>query len=337
MVADNKKQSTSDNAVDLPKPNISNEDDFRTIHKLSFRAGNYKRIIVYALIAIAILVGGFIVLKHELHIGEKVYAQAGGHKIYQQDVENLIGNNKGINKHDAARVLADKYLIKAMVKGKDITVTEKDLVAQYGNATKQQKSSNKYIYQNKENQLYLQKIQVYNYGIYKGKYLIGNFSRHVEFQPVLPEDKIHDPNLGKPAAIAKDKAYAQDFLTQLYDQIKSGKITFDQAIQKERNNPKIGVKAYPSLPHSGPFDTSSGPNYAVLKPTSTRQKINDIKEGEITAPFVVRVGNSLEGNSTAESYFLVVDMEKSSHSYTDIYFTQYLEQAKQKFGYKVYV
>ena len=296
-----------------------------------------RAIFVYLLLAIIILVAGWLILKNVFHFGEKIYAQAAGHKIYQQDVEDLIGDNKAISKHDAAKVLADKYLIKSMIKGKDITVSERDLVNQYGNATAKQKGADKYAYQNKENQLYLQKIQNYNYGIYKGKYLIGNFSRNVEFQPVLPEDKFTNPNLGNPSAIAADKKYAQNFLTQLYDQIKSGKITFDQAIQKERQDPKIGEKAYPSLPHSGSFDTSNGPNYAALKPASIRQKINDIRDGEMTKPFVVRVGNSLEGDSTAESYFLVLDMEKSSHSYTSVYFTQYLEQAKQKYGYKIYV
>ncbi len=296
-----------------------------------------RAIFAYILLAVIVLAVGWLIVKKELHVGEKVYAQAAGHKIYKQDIEDLVGNNKGISDHDAAKVLADKYLIKAMAKGKDIAVTEKDLVVQYGSATTGQKESNKYAYQNKENQLYFQKIQNYNYGIYKGKYLIGNFSRNVEFHPQLPEDKIINPNLGNPAAIAKDKKYAQDFLTQLYNQVKSGKITFDQAMQKERNNPRIGVKAYPSLPHSGPFDTSNGPNYPALKPASIRQKINDIEADEVTAPFVVRVGNSLEGNSTAESYFLVIDMDKSSHSYTSVYFTQYLEQAEQKFGYKVYV
>ena len=50
---------------------------------------------------------------------------------YKKDIDDLIGISKGVSDHTAARVLANEYLYQAMAKKADITVTNKDLVAEY--------------------------------------------------------------------------------------------------------------------------------------------------------------------------------------------------------------
>lgn len=300
--------------------------------------GNKKTVSIVFLAIILVVGGGvFFIHKYRSQSGEKVYAEAAGHKIYKQDIDNLIGKHKNVSIHDAATVLADKYLTEELAKEQGITVTDKMLVSEYGKGVIKQKTTFKYAYQNKLNQLFFTKLQAHANGVYKGEMLVANFSHHIKFYPTLPEDKLHDPQLGNPAAIARDKKYAQDFITRLYNEITSGRINFKQAIQAEHNDPKIGLKAYPSLSHSGLFDTSSAPN-PVLSVVSIRQKINSIKAGETTKPFVVRVGVSLgDPNKTAESYFLVVKIDETSGSYTGENFSQYLEQVKTRLGYEVNV
>ncbi|HEX5797508.1 MAG TPA: hypothetical protein VFX86_03910 [Candidatus Saccharimonadales bacterium] len=301
---------------------------------------DFKNRKVQALSLLLIIALGFaawaLLIDDGVRKGEKVYAEAAGHKIYKKEIDDLIGQRKDISEHDAATVLADKYLVEALAKERGITVTDKELAASYDKDTLKQKTDYKYAYQNKLNQLYLSKLQAHNNGVYKGKMLVANFSNHVAYEPALPEDKERDPLLGDPKAIAKDKKYAKDFITDLYNKITSGEITFDQAIKMEHADPRLGKEAYTSLSHSGSFDTSLRPQ-PVFNVASIRQKINNIKAGEITKPFVVRVSNSLEGDSTAESYYLVVKMDQTSGSYTGMDFTQYLDQAKQRLGYKVYV
>lgn len=303
------------------------------------RIRNKKQAAWYGLLALIVLIGGWLLLKNVFHVGDKVYAQAAGHKVYRNEITALIGNNKGISYHDAATVLADKYLIEAIVKDKHITVTDQDLVAQYGKVVETQKKSNKYAYQNERNQVYFTKLAYYNRGIYEGKFLITNFSRHLEFYPALPEDKIHDPELGNPAAIARDRKYAGDLITKLYNEIKSGKITFDQAIQIEHNDPQVGVKAYPSQAHSGSFNTGDNGPLGVFNTATIRNRINGIKQGTMTRPFAVSVNLSVDGtgNETGDSYFLVIRMDKTTNSYINTEFGPYLQQEKQRLGYKVYV
>ncbi|HEX5456538.1 MAG TPA: hypothetical protein VFW77_04190 [Candidatus Saccharimonadales bacterium] len=294
-----------------------------------------KKAWLLAVLAVVIVFGVWAIFINKPH--GKIYAQAAGHKIYKKEVKDLIGDHTEITEHQAAQVLADKYLTEALAKERGITVTDKELADKYGKETLPQKTEFKYAYQNKLNQLYFSKLSAYNDGVYKGKFLIANFSQHIQVYPTLPEDRMHDPKLGNAAAIAADKKYAEDFITDLYNKITSGKITFDQAIKLEHNDPRVGLKAYPELEHSGSFDTTYTPRQIINNP-SIREKINSIKAGETTKPFVVRVSNSLaDPKSTVESYFLVVHMDQTSGSYTGTDFGQYLKQAKERLDYKIFV
>lgn len=338
MAADNKQQSASDKetlstvkvggeqakpARPFPRPKID------------------KKSLLYILLIIVVLVSGWIFISKTFHIGEKVYAQAAGHKIYKQDIDNLVGSTKGVNDHQAATVLANKYLTEAMAKEAKITVSNQDIVAQYGPSINDQKVHNKFVYQDKVNNVYFDKLLAYNAGLYKGKLLAANFSRHIAFQsPFLALQKASDPLMGSPAAIAADKKYAQDFITKLYNQVKAHQITFDQAIQAEHNDPVVGLKAYQTLPHSGPFDTANvylGAN-ALIAPQSIQPKISNMKAGQLSTPFAVSVNNSLtsRGNTT-ESYYLVVQMDSTIGGHSGLSYDQYLTQAKEHLGYKVYV
>jgi hypothetical protein len=295
-----------------------------------------RRFIVLLLVIIIAIAGGVVFYNSNPHRGEKVYAEVAGHKIYGSEIDDLLGKRKEISAHDAATVLADKYLTEKLGKEKGINITNKDLLAQYGKEIQKQKKNNRYNYQKMVNDLYFTKLQAYNNGVYKGDLIIANFSRHVEFLPVLPEDKAKDPLLGKASAIAKDKKYAKNLMNRLYDGVISGKISFKQAMDIEHKDPQVGIREYSSLPHSTPFDTSLYTN-PILNVTSIKEKINSIKAGDTTRPFVVRVGNSLSGKSTAESYFLMIHMDKSSGSYSGMSFQKYIDKTKQTLGYKINV
>lgn len=274
------------------------------------------------------------------HLGQKVYAQAAGHKIYKKEIQSFIGNVHGVTYHNAAKVLADKYLTEAMAKQQGIVITNKDILNAYGAGINIQKNKNKYSYQLQVNQLYFNRLQAYNQGYYKGRLLVAHFSRYIAYQsPLLKEQKAQDHNVGNPAVIAQDKKYAQGFINGLYEQIRSGGMTFDQAIKTEHNNPKVGDRAYPTLTHSGSFDTSSPyvRQNGLIQASSIQKQIHSIKPGQISKPFVVRVSNSIDGTATAESYFLVVKMDSSRGGNNGMSFAQELERAEKRLGYKVNV
>jgi hypothetical protein len=167
---------------------------------------------------------------------------------------------------------------------------------------------------------------------------VGQFSRNIALQPQPKDQQSFPTNVGNPAAIAADKQYAKDFITNLYNQIQARKITWDQAAVMEKADPQIGINMYPSLSHSGPFDTSKYINSSLLVPPSALQQIQKLKPGQTSKPFVVTVTSTVgNDNESFDSYFLVVRMDSSNGGGSNMTFVQELTQAKKKLGYKIYV
>src|SRR5262249_40624548 len=154
---------------------------------------------------------------------------------------------------------ADRYLTEALAKEQKITVTDQDIQAQYGPTTNlsKEKKDDPYSYQAQVNSAYFDKLQHQYDGEYKGFLLVTQFSRYIPARPVTPALKTAIPQMGDQLAIDADKQYAQDLINNLYKQIQSGKITWEQAAQMEKNDPRVGTTIYPALSHSGPFDTST--------------------------------------------------------------------------------
>lgn len=283
------------------------------------------------------LIAGWLIFKGISSEGDKVYAQVAGKKIYKQDVQELIGGDSGVSEHDGAKVLADKYLTEKLAEEQGITVSDQEIVEEYGPSIKKQKTNDKYAYQNKVNELYFNKLADYYRGSYKGKLLVAHFSRNIAFNdPLLKERKRLNKTLGDPAAIARDKKYARQFITKLYDQITSGKITFNQAIKKEHKDPVVGAKAYRTLPHSGAFDTLKPLDInGLVESLGVKNQISSIEPGQTSEPFVTKTPGV--SGSEGESYFLVVRMDEANGGNNNVSFSRYLEQSKQELGYKIYV
>lgn len=300
--------------------------------KIHARHIRKKPLFITFLVLVVIAVAAIAVTSRVTHIGQKVYAQAAGHKVYESDIKQIIGSTKGVTNRQAATVLADKYLSEAMGKQDNVSVSNQDLETAYGKDALSLKKSQPFYYQQNVNSLYFKKLATFNQsGLYTGEYLIANFSANVPYSTrLLAEQQAGNPTLGNPQAIAADKKYADDLLTKLYNQIVAHKITFAQAINQERNDPRVGVKAYPTQPHSGSFDTTNGSG-SVIYADATRTKLPTIKQGTTTKPFVAGGSNILAG-----PYYLVIRMDKSKGG-PGLQYSQFLQQAKQKFGYKVYV
>lgn len=304
------------------------------LSRLNTKGNKRKLLLLVAVIVIGVI--AWAVYDKNVKDNGKLLAESAGHKIYEQEVKDFIGDNTEVTQREAVKVLADKYFLEVLAKEDAVTVSEQEIKEQYGTDAKKY-TGNNYGYQFQFNELYTAKLQAYNAGIYKGKYLVGHFSRYVAYDsPLLYEDKQIEPKIGDKAAIAQDKKHAQDLINDLYNKIKSGELTFAEAAKVEKADPVVGKKAYPSLSHSGSFDTSINPNGLVVV-NSSREILNQLTTGEISKPFVVRASNSSsDKNSTAESYFLVVQLDqKSGGGNTD--FDKYIEEAKQRLGYKLYI
>lgn len=341
MSADTSKQSGHD--TETPSV-VQSKENGRATRMPGFARFWANKKVLYVLLAIAVVLAGWLIVK-KLHIGEKVYAQAAGHKVYKKEIDDLIDGNSTFTAHKAAVALADKYLTEAMAEQHHVTVSRAEIKAYVrdnyyggGDINAQQAKPPRYVRQVLVNQLYFTRLAADNVGSYKGKLLVANFSRNVPYESsVSAEDKAANPRLGNSKAIAADKKYALNFITKLYKQMKAKKITFDQAIRMEHKDPVVGEKAYPTQSHSESFD---GPlsQSNLLNAKSIRHKLQNVKLHKVTSPFVVKTPNSAyDKNSTAATYYLVVRIDERSGGGYDMNFPKELAQAKKELGYKINV
>ncbi len=341
MVADNNKKSAPGAQETNSQVRVGGDGNktarrYKSVLKPFQRIGWKKPFV--AMLAILVLATGWAVIEHKTsNSNPNLYAEAAGHKIYKKDVQGLIGNNKDISKQRATEVLADKYLTEALAKEREITVTDQDIQAQYGSGAdlKQLKKDSPYSYQAQVNSAYFDKLRDQVNGIYKGYVLVTQFNRYIPARPVDPGYKKAIPQMGDPKAIAADKKYAENLINSLYNRIKAGEITWEQAAQIEKQDPVVGTKPYPALSHSGPFDTSKDAQPLFTAP-GVQKTINGLKAGQTSKPFVVSVYSAGTGK-TNDSYFLVVRMDSRSGGSDTGDFSQYLTQAKKRLGYHIYV
>lgn len=267
----------------------------------------------------------------------KPLAEVDGRKIYKSDVKKLMKGSEHASEYGAAVILADKYLTEAMGKKYNVTISDEDAKIEYPDI-ETLKKNDPYAYQNVMNQVFFRKLRAQYNGTYKGKLVVAHFSKNVPYDsPLLERKKSQNPKLGDAAAIAADKKYAQDFITDLYNKVKSGAITFDQAMEAERTHPELGEKStYITLGHSMSFDGTLRDNN-LLGAATIRKQVERLKPGELTKPFVVRANSSMNDNSTAESYWLMVQLDAKSGGGQGDSFDEGLVRDKKELGYKIYV
>jgi hypothetical protein len=295
-----------------------------------------KRYVLYAIVLVVVLIGGWLFIKQTFHIGEKVYAQAAGHKVYKQDVKDLIGDTKGVSDHQAAGALADKYLLEAMAKEQSVKITDKDIQQQYGqNITAKDRKDPSYEYQQAVNNAYMAKMKAKYNGVYKGDLLVGHFDRYIPAFDVSAAYKKVVPQMGDPKAIEADKEYAKNFLTKLYNEIQGHKITWKQAIQAEHKDRRLGEVVYPSLSHSDSFDTSKG-TVTLFDAPVAQAKVSALKAGETSKPFEVFIYNP-NLKKTYSTYYMVVHLNYKYGGHVKGFFQEYLVSSKKKFDYQVNV
>ena len=340
---ENKSQNRSfdsaqdDNRDNKEKAGLTQQSSGMTGKVLGMTEGarkvNRKPLYIVGGIILLLVIGSWLIMGAK--IGQKVYAEAAGHKIYKDEIDAVKTGSNNVSDHEAAIVLADKYLSEALGDERGVTVTDQDMIAEYGPDVVKQKDV-PFAWQNKRNELFFVKLNQANQGVYGGKLLIANFSRNVAIDsPTLQEKKAQNPDIGNPAAIAADKKYAKDFITKLYNQLKNKQITWDQAIAAEHADSVVGEAGYPTQTHSRSFD---GPlsDYATLSSASVADKIKALKPGELMKPIAVRAMSNLDTGETAEVSWLVVQMDAVKTG-TGGDFQQYITTAKKQLGYKINV
>ncbi len=149
-------------------------------------------------------------------------------------------------------------------------------------------------------------------GYTQGRLIIVNFDLHLPFDGI---DSLFPGEIEKDRAkyIAKDRANADKVMNDIYSQLSSNKINFDQAMEMERSDPLVGTKALPTTPHSGSFNTADteSPLYNILTNADYIKLIQDTKAGSYSKPTVLKAPLGSKADApTAEARYVVVQVDK---------------------------
>lgn len=126
----------------------------------------------------------------------------------------------------------------------------------------------------------------------KGKYIEIHFDKHFDISEALSDEEKAKLEKTREEDIQKDKEYADNLKDELYSDLKSGKITFEEAMEKVRNDKYIDYKNW-DFAVSDPgvtFDTLNSPEASnLLERAGFDEALRDTKKGELADPFILKL------------------------------------------------
>lgn len=144
----------------------------------------------------------------------------------------------------------------------------------------------------------------------EGKMIVINFGRY-NLGP--PYGQIADP-IEREKLRQDEKAYADNLLNSITTDLKSKKISFDDAVKKVQGDKRVGIKSwYSSTLQSGPFTASDYiDKIGLLALPEVRKKIDALKTGNYSDPITMKISRSLTDSSAGdiEERYVIAKVEK---------------------------
>ena len=168
-----------------------------------------------------------------------------------------------------------------------------------------------------------EKIQDHVLGWREGKYLFARFDRNLpgEARPNVDKNKYN-----------QDKEYARKFIEAIYNDLKSNKITFDQAINKTLADNYLGESVYQSF-IAGSFGKEEFlEKTGVLQDEQIYKKVLELGEGQMSN---IEVGKVLSLEGEKEGFYFIVKIEKQGGSEAPSW-EEWLSAKKKEYNVKIY-
>ncbi len=164
----------------------------------------------------------------------------------------------------------------------------------------------------------------------EGKLIVINFDKYYPF---------FEGNSGNSEKLLEDKTYAEKLAKEISNKIKTNKLSFEQAIEEVRNDPKVGSKSpYATSPQSGSFTaTDYLERIGLLNSSDVRKKIDQVSVGQVSEPFINQANLSANPEETklVDARYLIVKVERVGEGFSGSV-EQLLEQTRKEYGAKIY-
>lgn len=223
--------------------------------------------------------------------GPDIAAKIGDQEIKVADVENFA-TDCNVDKKEAVEYLVDDIVLAKWANDEKINASpQEQQFPEEGVENVQLRPCE--ITLAKTN-LLREKLSQNAVGYREGKFIVVSFDRFSP-NPFLPP-----PEATQGADLAelqkKERAYADNLIQSINNDLKSKKLTFEEAVEKVQKDPNVGLESgYGAAIQGGPF---SAVDYiekrGLLRFDEVRQKVDGLKENEFSEPFIQKVDVSLE-------------------------------------------
>ncbi|PIZ00194.1 hypothetical protein COY62_03880 [bacterium (Candidatus Howlettbacteria) CG_4_10_14_0_8_um_filter_40_9] len=235
---------------------------------------------------------------------EKITKQDLNEQIYGQDFSGSIDDPKDISKEEKNKLLdqlIEWKIAKLKAAKDDISVSDKELddyikanLKSYDQYNDEQK---KITQDTSYNSLLQKKVEDAVAGWKEGSYILVNFSKNFGSDPGFTKEEKVKEDIGREARVAEDTSYAKNLIDSIYAEVKSGKMTFEQGMEKAKNDSKLGEPGYaPS--HILQSDSFTKDDYIkqqkIFGLDEAKDKIANLKIDQLSEPIVLKVAVSDE-------------------------------------------
>ena len=276
---------------------------------------NIKKIGFVGVIGVFAISGAVLLAVQKSHVSnsnsgldKKTAGIVGQHKVSLTEVKVAAAASQ-INNADALSCLMDKYLYTDLASRLNIDVASasKNSTLADGTMINGQLACN---YRNNLEQIVKSAFS----NQFSGTIVSANFDKNIGF---IGRNDTSNPEAGRDARYASDKAYAKNFIDSQYAKVQSGTLTIEQAAKIEVDDTRIGQKTLFSNVHSGIFDTNadvSQTNYyaQLFKNNAVIAAAIKLRAGELSPILTLSTPTSNSDNPVfVESQYIFFKLDKA--------------------------
>jgi len=314
----------------------------------ALRAGgpkSRKKILFLLLLAVLIaIVAGYLFLSSKKPFEDTtgLAAKVGEQKITVSQASEFA-NECSLEQKEAAEYLVDNIVLEQWAQDEKIAFSKEDQKAEEIRISGKEATINCIAVQAKVN-LLRERLTNYATPFREGKFIVVNFGRYnpspFGLQPVEATQGADLQEL-----LEKEREYADSLVNSIYDDLKANKLTFEQAIEKVNNDPKVGTSSpYKTFFQSGTFAANDYiKRNGLFASDSFKQKVDSLDEGKATEPFLEQVNVAPCDEPTenckptyTDSHWIIAKVEKLGKGYGDPS-EELIVKIRDKYDAKIYL
>ncbi|KKR49699.1 MAG: hypothetical protein UT84_C0021G0005 [Candidatus Curtissbacteria bacterium GW2011_GWA1_40_16] len=294
-----------------------------------------KMLLLLLLVILIAIVAGYLFLFSKKP-GPELAAKVGDRQITVSQA-NEFANECSLEQKEAAEYLVDNIVLEKWAQDEKIAFSKEDQEAEEVRISGKPAAINCIAVQAKIN-LLREKLSQNTEKYREGKFIVVNFGRYNPSLPGWPTEVTSEAEREK--LLKEERAYADNLVQSIDNDLKENKLTFEQAIEKVNNDTKVGINSwYATSAKSGPFTTVDYiEKLGLLRTDEVRQKADALSPGEISEPFVQKVPTGVDEDqgSLVDARWVIAKVERAGEGYQGTA-EELLKKTREKYDTKIYL